>query len=43
MATNPTTEEWSLFTPPEYAKVHIGPFKALPTTPPSKLNLLEVN
>lgn len=35
VATSPTTGLWSMFTPPENSKVQIGPFRALPTTPPS--------
>lgn len=35
VATNPTTLLWSMLTPPENSKVQMGPFRALPTTPPS--------
>lgn len=35
VATRPTDSLWSMFTPPEYWYVQMGPFRALPTTPES--------
>ena len=34
VATRPTVGLWSIATPPENSYVHIGPLRALPTTPP---------
>jgi len=41
VATRPFTKLWSLFTPPLNSKVHMGPFKALPTIPFSNWTFLK--